>query len=49
VLGIYDDMVNEGTVIREDRDGFKLMLDLTKHQKAAAVEALQAIVSRLKE
>jgi len=42
-------MVKEGTVIREDRDGFKLMLDLTKHQKAAAVEALQAIVSRLKE
>ena len=49
VLGIYDDMVKEGTVIRDDRDGFKLMLDLTKHQKAAAVEALQAIVSRLKE
>jgi class 3 adenylate cyclase len=49
VLGLYDDMVKEGTVIREDRDGFKLMLDLTKHQKAAAVEALQAIVSRLRE
>jgi len=42
-------LVKEGTVIRDDRDGFKLMLDLTKHQKAAAVEALQAIVSRLKE
>jgi adenylate cyclase len=49
VLGIYDDMVEEGTVIREDREGFKLMLDLTKHDRAAAVEALQAIVSRLKE
>jgi hypothetical protein len=49
VLGIYDDMVEQGTVIREDRDGFKLMLDLTKHDKATAVEALEAIVSRLKD
>jgi adenylate cyclase len=49
VLGIYDDMVEQGTVIREDRDGFRLMLDLTKHDKAAAAEALQAVVSRLKE
>jgi len=49
VLGIYDDMVEQGTVIREDRDGFKLMLDLTKHDKAAAAEALQAIISRLKD
>ena len=49
VLGIYDDMAEEGTVIREERDGFKLMLDLTKQNRAAAVEALQAILSRLKE
>ena len=49
VLGIYDDMVESGTGIREDRDGFKLTLDLTKHDKAAAAEALQAIISRLKD
>jgi hypothetical protein len=49
VLGIYDDMIEQGTVIREDRDSFKLMLDLTKHDKAAAAEALQAIISRLKD
>ena len=38
----------EGAVIREESDGFKLLLDLQKHDRAAAVAALEAIVARLK-
>ena len=49
VLGIYDDLVSEGTVIREEADGFKFLLDLKKRGKAEAVEALEAILTRLKE
>ncbi len=48
VLGLYDDLAKEGTVIREEADGFKVLLDLNKHGRAAAVEALEAIVARLK-
>ena len=48
VLGLYDDLASEGTVIREEADGFKVLLDLQKHDKAEAVAALEAILARLK-
>jgi hypothetical protein len=49
VLGLYDDLVAKGSVIREEQDGFKLLLDLNKHDRAEAIAALQAVVDRLKE
>ena len=48
LVGLYDDLASEGTVIREEADGFKVLLDLRKRGKAEAVEALEAIVARLK-
>lgn len=30
VLGLYDDLADEGMVIREEADGFKFLLDLQK-------------------
>src|SRR5262245_24701128 len=48
VLGLYDDLAGQGTVIREERDGFKVLLDLQKRDRAEAVAALEAIVARLK-
>ncbi|MET0688717.1 MAG: adenylate/guanylate cyclase domain-containing protein [Methyloceanibacter sp.] len=49
VLGIYDDMAGEGSVIREEGDGFKVLLDLRKRGKAETAAALEAILARLKE
>jgi len=49
VLGLYDDLVDQGSVIREEQDGFKLLLDLKKRDRAEAIAALEAIVSRLKK
>jgi adenylate cyclase len=49
VLGLYDDLVGEGSVIREEQDGFKLLLDLNKRDRSAAIEALEAVVARLKK
>jgi adenylate cyclase len=37
VLGLYDDLADEGIVIREEQDGFRFLLDLQKHDKAAAI------------
>jgi class 3 adenylate cyclase len=48
VLGLYDDLAEEGTVIREERDGFKLLLNLEKQDRAEAIERLEAILARLK-
>ena len=48
VLGLYDDPVREG-MIREEGEGFKVLLDLRKRGKAETAAALQAILARLKE
>jgi adenylate cyclase len=48
VLGLYDDLAEEGTVIREEHEGFKLLLNLEKQNKAEAIERLEAILARLK-
>lgn len=49
VLGLYDDLADEGMVIREEADGFKFLLDLQKRDRAEAIAALESILARLKE
>ena len=41
--------VAEGAVIREESDGFKIMLDLQKRERADIVAALEGILARLKK
>jgi adenylate cyclase len=48
VLGVYDALAEEGTLIREESDGFKLLLDLQKRDRAEAIATLESIVARLK-
>jgi class 3 adenylate cyclase len=48
VLGLYDDLASEGAVIREEADGFKLLLDLNKRQRADAIKTLEGIIAKLK-
>ena len=48
VLGLYDDLAQEGQLIREDDVGFKFMLDLNKSSKQTAISKLEAILARLR-
>jgi adenylate cyclase len=48
VLGLYDDLVRGGQLIREEQEGFKFMLDLEKHDKDKAISKLEAILARLR-
>jgi adenylate cyclase len=48
VLALYDDLVQEGKFIREEHEGFKVMLDLEKHDKQEAITALETILARLR-
>ena len=48
VLGRYDDLVQQGQIIREERDGLRFLLDLQKHDRASAIEALEKILWRLR-
>jgi adenylate cyclase len=49
VLGLYDDLADEGLVIREEQDGFRFPLDLHKHDKAAAIGKVEELLTRLKK
>ncbi len=48
VLGLYDQLAEEGTVIREEQDGFKFLLNLQKYDKAEAIRTIETILSRLR-
>ncbi len=48
VLGLYDDVVDEERVIRDERDGLRILLDLQKHDKSAAIEVIETVLSRLR-
>jgi class 3 adenylate cyclase len=48
VLGLYDDLVEDGQVIRDERDGLRILLDLQKHDKAMAIEVMETVLSRLR-
>jgi hypothetical protein len=45
---LYDDLVREGQIIREEQEGFKFMLDLQKRDKQEAITTLEAILTRLR-
>jgi class 3 adenylate cyclase len=48
VVGLYDHLAEEGTVIREEQEGFKFHLNLQKRDKTEAIRILEGILSRLK-
>lgn len=43
-----DEMVLQGTAIREEKAGLRVLVDLRKTDRASAVKTLESIVSRLK-
>jgi adenylate cyclase len=48
VVGIYDELEKDGRIIREERDGFRLLIDLTKSDQAAAIAAVENVFAGLK-
>jgi class 3 adenylate cyclase len=48
VVGLFDHLADEGTVIREEREGFKFHLNLQKRDRDEAIRILEGILSRLR-
>jgi class 3 adenylate cyclase len=48
ILGLYDELTEQGRVIREERDGVRILLNLGRQDKAAALQALESVLSRLR-
>jgi class 3 adenylate cyclase len=48
VVGTYDELVDEGKVVLQERDGIRLLVDLTKQDKSEAIAVLEEVLSQLK-
>jgi len=49
VVGTYDELIDEGRVVLQERDGIRLLVDLTKQDKSEAIALLEEVLSQLKE
>jgi hypothetical protein len=49
VVGIYDELEQDGRIIREEYDGFRLLVDLTKGNHAGTIATMERILARLKD
>jgi hypothetical protein len=48
VVGLYDDLAEQGRIIRKEQDGLSILLDLDKQDRARAIEAVEDVLSQLK-
>lgn len=48
VIGIYDDLEQQGRIIREQQDGVKVLIDLSDKDSKKAIPVIEAILSELK-
>ena len=48
VIGTFDELIDEGRVVLQERDGLRVLVDLTKQDKAEAIAALEEVLSQLK-
>ena len=48
VVGIYDELEKDSRIIREERQGIRLLVDLTKGDLASAIAAVESVLARLR-
>ncbi len=48
VVGTLDELVDEGRVVLQERDGLRVLVDLTKQDKSEAIAVLEEVLSKLK-
>jgi class 3 adenylate cyclase len=49
VVGLYDDLVEQGRFLRKEQNGLRILLDLEKQDKAKAIAAIEDFLSELKD
>ena len=48
VVGTYDDLVEAGRIVVQERDGLKLLVDLSRSDRTEAIAILEEVLSQLK-
>jgi PAS domain S-box-containing protein len=49
VVGLYDDLAEQGRIIRKEQDGVRVFVDLKKGDKAHAIQAIKDVLSQLED
>jgi class 3 adenylate cyclase len=49
VVGLYDDLVEQGRVIQEEQDGVRVTVDMKTGDKSAAIQAIKVVLSQLED
>ena len=49
VVGLYDDLAEQGRILRKEQDGLRILLDLEKQDKAKSIAAIEDFLSELKD
>ncbi len=49
VVGLYDDLAEQGRIIRKEQDGVRVLGDLKKGDKADAIQAIKDVLSQLED
>jgi adenylate cyclase len=48
IVGTYDDLVEKGRVVLQERKGLRVLVDLTKQDKSEAITMLEEVLSQLR-
>ena len=49
VVGLYDDLVEQGRVIQQEQDGVRVTVDMKTGDKSAAIQAIKHVLSQLED
>jgi hypothetical protein len=49
VAGLYDDLVEQGRIIRKEEDGLRIILDLEKQVRASAIQTIREVLAQLED
>ncbi len=49
VVGLYDDLAEQGRIIRKEEEGIRILVDLDKRDRAEAIKAVEDLLSQLKD
>jgi hypothetical protein len=48
VVGLYDDLAEQGRIIHKEQGGVRVLVDLANGDKADAIQAMEDVLSQLK-
>jgi PAS domain S-box-containing protein len=48
IVGLYDDLAEQGRIFRKEQDGLRVLVDLSKQDRVGAIQAIEDVLSQLK-